>query len=182
MASLQQSHHCRLFEPVPSSFVENPRAWLDRLQSNFIRKNLHPSPSVVGDRIMVGGFLYFVLYQIFVFAKFSSRFWKIFDSYISVIDRWFLSLKLTLTQECIYVDNHRYLMHGLCRKTPSCGIKLPKYLICVLYEKKSKISGKITFFDILFVPRYARDKKNVKKISNPREKVIFPEILLFIPL
>ena len=145
MASLQQSHHCRLFEPVPSSFVENPRAWLDRLQSNFIRKNLHPSPSVVGDRMMVGGFLYFLLYQIFVFAKFSSRFWKIFDSYISVIDRWFLNFKLTLTQECIYVDNHRYLTHGLCRKTRSCGIKLPKYLICVLYEKKSKISGKITF-------------------------------------
>ena len=60
--------------------------------------------------------------------------------------------------------------------------------LCIIRDTKESFrkdyfsSRVLDFFDILFVPRYARDKKNVKKISNPLEKVIFPEILLCFPL
>ena len=37
--------------PGVVSFVEDPRARLDWLQSNFIRKNIHPTSFVVGDRL-----------------------------------------------------------------------------------------------------------------------------------
>ena len=61
-----------------------------------------------------------------------------------------------------------------------------------IYEEKNCISSKqnkisIYVLDLCIIKgnkvkfqEYARDKKNVKKISNPLEKVIFPETFLCI--
>ena len=53
--------------------------------------------------------------------------------------------------------------------------------LCIIKGNKVKFQEKLLFREgsrFFWHSRYARDKKNVKKIENPRGKVIFPETFL----